>query len=51
MFASSISSAQSWDGTKGPFPEEIQYDAGVAVGMGYGESKYVSERVSCMLIV
>lgn len=49
MFTSSISSARSWDGTKGPFPEEVQYDAGVAVGLGYGESKYISERVSYML--
>jgi thioester reductase-like protein len=45
MFTSSISSAQSWDKAKGPFPEEVQYDAGVAVGPGYGASKYVSERV------
>ncbi|KAG1835812.1 putative aminoadipate reductase [Suillus subalutaceus] len=45
MFTSSISSAQGWDKAKGPFPEEIQYDAGVAAGPGYGASKYVSERV------
>ncbi|KAG2076565.1 putative aminoadipate reductase [Suillus decipiens] len=45
MFASSISSAQSWDKAKGPFPEKVEYDAGVAVGLGYGASKYVSERV------
>jgi thioester reductase-like protein len=45
MFASSISSAQSWGRAKGPFPEEVVYDAGVAVGLGYGASKYVSERV------
>ncbi|KAG2093538.1 putative aminoadipate reductase [Suillus discolor] len=45
MFASSISSAQSWDQAKGPFPEEVEYDAGVAVGLGYGASKYVSERI------
>ncbi|KAG1790286.1 putative aminoadipate reductase [Suillus plorans] len=45
MFASSISSAQSWDKAKGPFPEEVEYDAEVAVGLGYGESKYVAERV------
>ncbi|KAG1905243.1 putative aminoadipate reductase [Suillus fuscotomentosus] len=45
MFTSSISSAQSWDRAKGPFPEEVQYDAGVATGPGYGASKYVSERV------
>ncbi|KAG1835183.1 putative aminoadipate reductase [Suillus variegatus] len=45
LFASSISSAQSWDQAKGPFPEEVEYDAGVAVGLGYGASKYVSERI------
>ncbi|OAX38465.1 hypothetical protein K503DRAFT_782845 [Rhizopogon vinicolor AM-OR11-026] len=45
MFTSSISTAQSWDRAKGPFPEEVQYDAGVAEGPGYGASKYVCERV------
>jgi nucleoside-diphosphate-sugar epimerase len=50
MFASSISSAQSWGRAKGPFPEEVVYDAGVAIGLGYGASKYVSERVSHELL-
>jgi len=45
LFTSSISSAQGWDKSKGAFPEEVQYDASVAVGLGYGASKYVSERV------
>lgn len=45
LFTSSVASAQAWDTTRGPFPEELQLDAGVAVGGGYGESKYVSERV------
>ncbi|KAJ7731236.1 putative aminoadipate reductase [Mycena metata] len=45
LFASSIASAQSWDQTRGPVPEELQPDADVAVGNGYGESKYVSERI------
>jgi hypothetical protein len=49
MFTSSISSAANWHRAKGPFPEEVQYDAEVAVGLGYGESKYISERVSHML--
>ncbi|KAG0691850.1 putative aminoadipate reductase [Suillus ampliporus] len=45
MFTSSISTAQGWDRAKGPFPEEVQYDAGVvAEGSGYGASKYVCER-------
>jgi thioester reductase-like protein len=50
MFTSSVSAAQSWDRRKGPFPEEVQYDAGIAVGLGYGESKYVCERVSSQVL-
>ncbi|KIJ59312.1 hypothetical protein HYDPIDRAFT_33310 [Hydnomerulius pinastri MD-312] len=45
LFTSSISSARSWDHTRGPFPEEVQLDPSVAVGAGYGESKYVSEGI------
>ncbi|KAF7347140.1 Acetyl-CoA synthetase-like protein [Mycena venus] len=45
LFTSSIASAQSWDQTLGPFPEELQHDASVALGNGYGEGKYVSERI------
>ncbi|KAG0702280.1 putative aminoadipate reductase [Suillus ampliporus] len=45
IFTSSVSSAQGWDRSKGPFPEEVQYDAGVAEGLGYGASKYVCERL------
>ncbi|KAJ7865170.1 putative aminoadipate reductase [Mycena olivaceomarginata] len=45
LFTSSIASAQNWDRNLGPFPEELQLDASVAVGNGYGESKYVSERI------
>jgi len=45
LFTSSVASAQSWDRAKGPFPEGVVEDAGVAVGSGYGEGKYVSERV------
>ena len=44
-FTSSVGSAQGWDRSKGAFPEELQLDAGVAVGPGYGASKYVCERV------
>ncbi|KAF9223036.1 acetyl-CoA synthetase-like protein [Gyrodon lividus] len=35
----------SWDREKGLFPEEIQLDPSPAVGTGYGESKYVCERI------
>ncbi|KAJ7886913.1 hypothetical protein B0H13DRAFT_1627705 [Mycena leptocephala] len=45
LFTSSIASAQGWDQNLGPFPEELRLDADVAVGNGYGESKYVSERI------
>ncbi|KAJ7622622.1 putative aminoadipate reductase [Mycena polygramma] len=45
LFTSSITSAQGWDLNLGPFPEELQLEANVAVGSGYGESKYVSERI------
>ncbi|KAG2145394.1 male sterility protein-domain-containing protein [Suillus bovinus] len=45
MFTSSMLYAQSSDRTKGPLPGEVQYDAGVAAGPGYGASKYISGRV------
>jgi hypothetical protein len=46
LFTSSVGTAASWDVSKGPVPEEIILDANLAVGNGYGESKYVCERVS-----
>lgn len=45
VFTSSVASAWSWDKTRGAYPEEIISDARYAVGNGYGESKYISERV------
>ena len=51
IFTSSISSASSWTASQGPYPEELVLDARFCVGMGYGESKYVSERVFIMLFV
>ncbi|KAE9406882.1 putative aminoadipate reductase [Gymnopus androsaceus JB14] len=46
LFTSSISSTQSWDAkTQGPYPEHVIVDAKYAVGGGYGESKYVTERI------
>ncbi|KAF8436597.1 putative nonribosomal peptide synthetase [Boletus edulis BED1] len=45
LFTSSVGSAQGWDNLKGPFPEEVQLDPSVAVGAGYGEGKYATERI------
>ncbi|CAK5268755.1 unnamed protein product [Mycena citricolor] len=45
LLTSSVASAQGWNKSLGPFPEEVQVDAGVALGGGYGEGKYVSERI------
>lgn len=49
VFTSSVSQALSWDTEKGPYPEEVLMDAQYALGMGYGESKYVGERVRSLL--
>ncbi|KAL1718564.1 hypothetical protein EV715DRAFT_291172 [Schizophyllum commune] len=49
LFTSSIASAASWHGdaaTRGPVPEELIDDPSVCVqGGGYGQGKYVAERV------
>ncbi|EPQ57834.1 acetyl-CoA synthetase-like protein [Gloeophyllum trabeum ATCC 11539] len=45
VFTSSITVAQAWDAAKGPFPEEIIPKPDAAIGGGYGEGKYVVERV------
>ncbi|KAJ3994744.1 putative aminoadipate reductase [Lentinula boryana] len=45
LFTSSIGSTLSWDPKKGLYPEEVVMDPKYAVGAGYGESKYVSERI------
>ncbi|KAE9392236.1 putative aminoadipate reductase [Gymnopus androsaceus JB14] len=46
LFTSSIGSAQSWNSKSlGPYPEEVVSDPQYAVGSGYGESKYISERI------
>jgi nucleoside-diphosphate-sugar epimerase len=46
MFTSSVAQGISWDRTRGAYPEEVLLDAQYAVATGYGESKYVAERVS-----
>ena len=45
LFTSSVTSASSWDLSKGRYPEDVVLDAEYAVGSGYGEGKYVAERV------
>ncbi|KAF8199438.1 putative non-ribosomal peptide synthetase [Pholiota molesta] len=45
LFTSSVSVGQSWKPDDGPYPEDIVLDAKCAMGMGYGESKYVAERI------
>ncbi|KAJ3824337.1 acetyl-CoA synthetase-like protein [Lentinula raphanica] len=46
LFTSSIGSTQAWDARLlGPYPEEVVMDPKYAVGGGYGESKYVTERI------
>ncbi|KAF9059347.1 putative nonribosomal peptide synthetase [Rhodocollybia butyracea] len=46
LFTSSVSAAQSWNSIlKGPYPEKIESNPQFAVGGGYGESKYVAERI------
>jgi thioester reductase-like protein len=49
MFMSSIGTTQSWPRDKGPYPEEMQHEARYAVGSGYGEAKYICERVCAFL--
>ncbi|KAJ6491543.1 putative aminoadipate reductase [Mycena vulgaris] len=43
LFTSSIASAQGWDLSRGPCPEDILSDTSAAIG-GYGQSKYVAEQ-------
>ncbi|KDR79161.1 hypothetical protein GALMADRAFT_277673 [Galerina marginata CBS 339.88] len=45
LFTSSVASAISWDRTRGAYPEEVLTDPQFAVGSGYGEAKYVAERI------
>jgi thioester reductase-like protein len=45
LFISSLTVGQSWPRTAGWFPEESPEDPQWSVGLGYGECKYVAERV------
>ncbi|KZT22888.1 acetyl-CoA synthetase-like protein [Neolentinus lepideus HHB14362 ss-1] len=45
VFTSSVGISQGWDRENGEFPEESNLPLDVAVGAGYGESKFVSEQL------
>ncbi|KAF8882260.1 male sterility protein-domain-containing protein [Infundibulicybe gibba] len=45
LFVSSMTAAQSWDRADGFVPEEVLMDPGVAIGSGYGESKFAAEQI------
>ncbi|KAH7879221.1 uncharacterized protein C8R40DRAFT_1166466 [Lentinula edodes] len=46
LFTSSIASTQSWNtATQGSYPDHINGDPRFSIGGGYGESKYVTERI------
>jgi nucleoside-diphosphate-sugar epimerase len=49
VFISSVGVAGRWSSPKGLVPEIVLEDPGVCLGLGYGESKYVAERVSMLL--
>lgn len=51
LFISSVTAAQSWNYLKdGPaVPETLVRDAELAIGFGYGESKFIAEHV-CPLV-
>ncbi|KAH0581464.1 hypothetical protein H2248_012544 [Termitomyces sp. 'cryptogamus'] len=44
LFISSVASAQSWDDTRGPVIEDL-VAVSSALGGGYGEAKYIVERM------
>ncbi|KAJ7689673.1 acetyl-CoA synthetase-like protein [Mycena rosella] len=44
LFTSSVSSAQLWDYTRGPCPEDVLSETSLAM-TGYGQSKYVIEQI------
>lgn len=49
IFASSVSSVQNF-GCAGQVPDAIVSDPSIALGLGYGESKHVVERVCIILL-
>ncbi|KAG5724635.1 L-aminoadipate-semialdehyde dehydrogenase [Termitomyces sp. T112] len=45
VFISTVASIQSWDDSCGPVPEDIPENISYALGSGYGEAKYIVERL------
>jgi nucleoside-diphosphate-sugar epimerase len=45
LFTSSIGAVSGWRDISKPVPEEPIEDPFVCIGSGYGEAKYVAERV------
>ncbi|KAJ4485205.1 male sterility protein-domain-containing protein [Lentinula aciculospora] len=45
VFISSITITQNWDESQGPYLEKLVMDAFTAAGGGYGECRYVTERI------
>jgi hypothetical protein len=50
LFTSSIAVTGRWPRERGAFPEEPMSDPSFAIGQGYGEGKYVGERVRSGLV-
>ncbi|EIW83469.1 acetyl-CoA synthetase-like protein [Coniophora puteana RWD-64-598 SS2] len=45
VFVSSVAAVQGWSPERGPVPEAVVDEADVALGSGYGESKYIGEKI------
>lgn len=49
IFISSVGTLQGWKDASVPVPEVPINDPGIAISNGYGESKYVTEKVGFRL--
>ncbi|GJE99007.1 acetyl-CoA synthetase-like protein [Phanerochaete sordida] len=45
LFTSSVAAALNWDVSRGPIPEEILTNPEIALGTGYGASKFITENL------
>lgn len=50
VFTSSVGTLMGWEDPSAVVPEEPISDPRISVGNGYGESKYVTEKVSLRLV-